>query len=219
MPSQLLWFATRGSGVVSLLLFTVVVCLGILTVLRWHTDDWPRFLTAELHRSLALLSVVFVVTHIVTAIVDPFTHLGIAAAVVPFASSYRPLWVALGVISIDLGVAVLVTSLVRPWIGERAWRLVHWSAYASWPLALAHSIGSGSDGGAPWMLAVDAVCIGAVVLAIVARLATAHRNRDELAGVADGTLIVPPPAGRAGASRQAPGRETAARAASARRGY
>ena len=95
MTSQLLWFATRGAGVVSLLLFTVVVCLGVLTVLRWQTEDWPRFLTAELHRSLALLSVVFVTMHIVTAIVDPFTSLGLVAAVIPFASSYRPLWVGL----------------------------------------------------------------------------------------------------------------------------
>lgn len=193
MTSQLLWFAARGAGVVSLLLFTVVVCLGILTVLRWQTEDWPRFLTAELHRSLALLSVAFVGIHIVTAIVDPFTSLGLVAAVIPFASSYRPLWVGLGVISIDLGLAVLVTSLVRPWFGQQAWRLTHWVAYGSWPLAIAHSIGSGSDGGAPWMLAIDAVCIGAVVLALVWRLAAAHRNRDELGSVVNGSLIVPPP--------------------------
>lgn len=205
MTSQILWFATRGAGVVSLLLFTVVVCLGILTVLRWQTEDWPRFLTAELHRSLALLSVVFVTIHIVTAIVDPFTSLGLAAAVIPFASSYRPLWVGLGVISIDLGLAVLVTSLIRPWFGQRAWRIVHWASYGAWPLAIAHSIGSGSDAWAPWMLAIDALCIGAVVLAVVWRLAAAHRNRDELAGVADGSLIVPP--------------RTGARGAATRRGY
>jgi len=193
MSSQLLWFATRGAGVVSLLLFTLVVCLGILTVLRWQTEDWPRFLTAELHRSLALLSVVFLTIHIVTAIVDPFTSLGLVAALIPFASTYRPLWVGLGVISVDLGLAVLVTSLVRPWFGQQAWRLVHWVAYASWPLALAHSIGSGSDGGATWMLVVDAICIGAVVLAVVWRLAAAHRNRDELGAFVEGSMTLPPP--------------------------
>ena len=193
MTSQLLWFATRGAGVVSLFLFTVVVCLGILTVLRWQTEDWPRFLTAELHRSLALLAVVFVTIHIVTAIVDPFTSLGLVAAVIPFASSYRPLWVGLGVISIDLGLAVLVTSLIRPWFGQQAWRLVHWVAYGSWPLAVAHSIGSGSDGGAIWMLAIDGVCVGAVLLAVVWRLAAANRNRDDLERVVDGSVVLPPP--------------------------
>ncbi len=113
MDTQLFWFTTRGAGIVSLILFTVVLSLGIATAARWQSRRWPRFLTAELHRSLALLSVVFLGIHIVTAVVDPYTHLGFLAAVVPFSSSYRPLWVALGVVSIDLGAAVLLTSLVR----------------------------------------------------------------------------------------------------------
>jgi sulfoxide reductase heme-binding subunit YedZ len=198
MSMQILWFTTRGAGVVSLLLFTAVMCLGILTVLRWQTDRWPRFLTAELHRNLALLSLVFLGIHIVTAITDPFTNLGIVAAVVPFASSYRPLWVGLGVLSIDLGLAVLVTSLVRPWIGQPVWRAIHWLAYGSWPLALAHSIGSGSDSGAVWMLAIDLLCIGTVGLAVLWRAAIAHSNRSQLAGVVDGSLLTAP------ASRQRP---------------
>lgn len=188
MSSQLLWFATRGAGIVSLLLFTVVVVLGVLTTMRWQADRWPRFLTAELHRNLALLSVAFLAIHIVTAITDPFTNLGLAAALVPFASSYRPLWVGLGVISIDLGIAVVVTSLLRARIGQRAWRLVHWLAYASWPLAVAHSIGSGTDGAEPWMLAIDAVCIGAVGLAVGWRvLAARGPNQAGLEAIAGGS--------------------------------
>ncbi|HLX34152.1 MAG TPA: ferric reductase-like transmembrane domain-containing protein [Candidatus Limnocylindrales bacterium] len=201
MNSQLLWFATRGAGTVSLILATIVVCLGILTVLRWQTADWPRFLTAELHRNLALLSIVFLAIHIVTAVVDPFANMGFLSAIVPFVSPYRPLWIGIGVISIDLGLAVVVTSLLRAQIGEQAWRVVHWAAYGAWPLAVLHSIGAGSDAGAIWMLGVDVVCIGAVVLAVIWRLAAAHRNRDELAGVADGTLLPPPP--RAGPGRAA----------------
>ena len=88
MNDQLYWFATRGAGVVSLLLFTAVMCIGILTTMRWQSHRWPRFLTAELHRSLALMSVVFLGFHIVTAIVDPFTNLGLAAALIPFASEH-----------------------------------------------------------------------------------------------------------------------------------
>lgn len=174
MSTQLLWFATRGAGIVSLLLFTVVLVLGILTTMRWQTARWPRFLTAELHRNLALLSVAFLGVHIVTAIIDPFTELGLAAALVPFASSYRPLWVGLGVISVDLGVAVVLTSLLRARVGLRAWRLVHWLAYAAWPLAIVHSIGSGTDALEPWMLAIDVMCIGAVALAVGWRVLAAR---------------------------------------------
>lgn len=185
MSDQLYWFATRGAGVVSLLLFTAVMCIGILTTMRWQSARWPRFLTAELHRSLALVSVVFLAFHIVTAIVDPFTDLGLAAALIPFASSYRPLWVGLGVLSIDIGLAVLVTSLLKARVGQRSWRAVHWLAYASWPLSVLHSIGSGSDATAPWMLAVDVLCVGAVLIAIAWRVLGARGpNRVDLEWVA-----------------------------------
>jgi sulfoxide reductase heme-binding subunit YedZ len=167
MFDQLLWFGTRGAGIVSLLLSTMVVCLGLLTVGRWQAPGWPRFLTVELHRSLALLSVVFVGLHVLTAILDPFTSLGIVAAVVPLASSYRPLAVAYGVISMDLVLALIVTSLLRDRIGRRTWRAVHWLAYAAWPMAVLHSLTAGSDAFAPWMLGL----IGISCLAVIAALA------------------------------------------------
>ncbi len=186
MSTQILWFATRGAGIVSMLLFTAVVVLGVITTMRWQSDRWPRFLTVELHRTISLLSVVFLVVHILTAILDPFTNLGLAAALVPFASSYRPLWVGLGVLSVYLGVAVLVTSLLRERVGLRLWRAVHWLAYASWPLALVHSIGSGSDATATWMLAVDALCVVPVAIAVAWRLIYARgSNRSVLTSVAE----------------------------------
>ena len=144
MFDQVLWFSARGAGIVSLLLSTTVVCLGFATVVRWRAAGWPRFLTVELHRSLALLSMVFVGVHVATAILDPFTALGIPAAIVPLASTYRPIPVALGVISVDLLIAVIITSLLRDRIGFRAWRAVHWLAYAAWPLAVAHSLTAGT---------------------------------------------------------------------------
>lgn len=187
MSTQLLWFATRGSGIVSMLLFSFVVVLGILTTMRWQASGWPRFLTAELHRTISLLSVAFIVAHIVTSILDPFAKLGIEAAIVPFASSYRPLWVGLGVLSMDIGIALLVTSLLKARVGQRAWRAVHWLAYAAWPLAILHTIGSGSDGGASWMFAIDVVCIGSVCLALIWRILAARGpNTALLEAVADG---------------------------------
>ncbi len=178
MSTQVLWFATRGAGIVSLFLFTAVVVLGVVTSVRWQARQWPRFLTAEVHRSIALLSVVFLALHIVTAVIDPFTSLGWISAVVPFASSYRPFWLGLGVVSLDLLVAVVVTSLLRARVGRRVWRAVHWTAYASWPLALAHGIGTGSDATAAWMIGIEAACILAVVTAVAWRLVAGRRSAD-----------------------------------------
>jgi methionine sulfoxide reductase heme-binding subunit len=183
MSDEILWFATRGAGIVSLLLFTATTCLGLITVVRWQSASWPRFLTAELHRSIALLSLAFLGLHIVTAIVDPFTSLGIVAALIPFASSYRPLWVGIGVVALDLLLAVIVTSLVRSRIGQRAWRAVHWAAYAAWPLALVHGLGAGTDAFAPWLLAIQLACLAAVGGALVWRIAAGTPNRDRLPDV------------------------------------
>lgn len=187
MSTQILWFTTRGAGVVSLILFSAVACLGLLAVARTQSARWPRFLTVELHRNLALLSVAFLGIHIVTAIVDPFTSLGLGAALVPLASSYRPLPVAFGVVSVYLVLAVIVTSLLRERIGHRVWRAVHWASYLSWPLAVEHTLTSGSDSFSPWLLAVQGACILAVSLALVWRLTAGGTNRSRLAAVTGGT--------------------------------
>jgi len=180
MNDQLLWFASRGSGIVSLVLLTAVTVLGLISVVRWQRPTWPRFVTADLHSNLALLSVVFVGVHIVAAILDPFAKLGITSAVIPFDSSYRPLWVGLGVISVYLIVAVIITSLLRERIGQKTWRAVHWLAYGAWPLAVLHGAGSGSYAFSVWMIAIEVACIVAVGIALTWRLVAARNIRSEL---------------------------------------
>ena len=196
MSDQILWFASRGSGVVSLILATAVVCLGFLTVARWQRPAWPRFLTAELHRRIALLSVVFLAIHIITAVLDPYTSLGLVAAVVPLASSYRPVAVALGVISVDLIAALVVTSLLRERIGHRVWRAVHWVAYGAWPLALLHGLTAGTDAFTPWLLAVEIACCAAVTAALAWRIAAGSPRRALLADVVSTSSIAAPATSR-----------------------
>ncbi|MBV9048154.1 MAG: hypothetical protein JOY58_07790, partial [Solirubrobacterales bacterium] len=53
--------------------------------------------------------------------------------------------------------------------GYRTWRAVHWTAYASWPVALLHGLGTGSDTKTGWMLVLTGVCVIAVIVAVVAR--------------------------------------------------
>ncbi len=170
MTGQILWFATRGAGIVSLLLLTGVFTLGILTSVRWRAAEWPRFVTVGLHRNLALLAVVFLGVHIVSAILDPFVSIGWLAVLVPFTSSYRAVWVGLGSVAFDLILALVLTSLVRGRIGQLTWRLVHWSAYAAWPLAILHGYGAGSDAFALWMRAIDVACLLTIGTAIVWRV-------------------------------------------------
>jgi methionine sulfoxide reductase heme-binding subunit len=164
-----LWYATRGAGAVSLVLLTAVVVLGVLTVARFEAAGWPRFVTQGLHRNLALTSVAFVGLHVITAVVDPYTNLGWVAALVPFGSTYRTFWLGLGTLSMELVAAVVITSLLRPLLGHWTWRIVHWLAYASWPTAVLHAIGTGTDAWSLWLLVINAVCIVSVLTAVVFR--------------------------------------------------
>lgn len=175
MSDTVFWYTTRGAGAVSEILLTCVVVLGVLSALRVQGGSWPRFVTTGLHRNLALMTLVFLTLHIVTAIVDPFTSLGLGA-LIPFASSYRTFWLGLGAVSFELVLAILLTSLVRGWLGQRAWRTIHWLTYAAWPLGIAHGLGTGTDTWSAWMLGITAACVVAVAIAVARRLTAAPRD-------------------------------------------
>jgi methionine sulfoxide reductase heme-binding subunit len=162
-----LWYLARGSGAVSLILLTVVVALGVGTRSGRPFAGLPRLVVASVHRSAALLAVVFLVVHVTALMFDPYAQLKLVDLVLPFTSTYRPLWVGLGTVALDLMIAITVTSLLRERIGRRAWRAVHWFAYAMWPVALVHGIGSGTDRSRLWMLAIDAACALAVLWVLI----------------------------------------------------
>ncbi len=180
MLDQTLWFAARGSGVVSLLMFTASVCFGLVTVVRFWHESWPRFFNLEMHRRISLLSVVFLLVHIAASILDPFAKLGIEAALIPFASAYRPLPMALGVVATYLIAALIITGLLRMRIPWRVWRPIHWTSYAMWPLALGHSIFSGSDEGSLWMDIVVLACVLVVGACVAWRISVWEQSRGHL---------------------------------------
>jgi len=169
------WYLTRGTGVVALLLLTVGLVLGVMGPTRFRTIRMPRFAVSALHRNVTLLALAFVVVHVVTTILDGYTPIGLRDAVVPFVASYRPFWLGLGAVAFDLLLALIVTSLLRSRLGVRAWRAVHWLAYASWPVALLHSLGTGSDARSVWLALLASACTIAVVAAALWRVATAPR--------------------------------------------
>ena len=124
-----LWYTTRATGLVALLLLTVSVLLGLLTAGRFSNQRWPRFLTQGLHRNVSLLVLVFLVIHVGSTVLDTYTSISLTAAFVPFASSYKTGWLALGAVALDLLIALVVTSLLRDRLGYRMWRRLHWLAY------------------------------------------------------------------------------------------
>lgn len=173
------WYFSRATGLVSLVLFTGVVVLGALGAGRFATRQWPRFTLAALHRNLALTSVVFLAAHIASAILDGYVSLSWLDVVLPFGADYQPLWVGFGAVAVDLLPAIVVTSLVRTRIPARAWRAVHWLAYLCWPVALGHGIGMAeNDAAHGWLITLDVLCVLAVFGAVAFRLSSTDADAE-----------------------------------------
>jgi sulfoxide reductase heme-binding subunit YedZ len=167
-----LWYLTRSTGLVAFLLLTATVVLGVVASVGWTTERWPRFLSQGVHRNLSLFCLGFVALHLVTTVSDGYVPIGFADAFLPFVTPYRPLWVGLGALALDLLLVVLVTSALRHRIGYDSWRFIHWLAYLCWPIAMFHSLGSGSDSSLPFTVGLDASCTAAVLAAVMWRLST-----------------------------------------------
>jgi methionine sulfoxide reductase heme-binding subunit len=186
------WYLARGTGAVSLVLLTASVVLGIVGSVRFTAPRWPRFAIDSVHRDVSLLVVVVLVIHIVTSVLDGFAPIRLFDGVIPFVTPYRPLWMGLGTLSFDLLLAIAITSMVRRRLGYRAWRAVHWLAYASWPVAVLHGLGTGSDVKQWWMLALTAACIVAVLVAVWTRIASASGQHAGLRAPATALAVVTP---------------------------
>lgn len=181
--NELLWYSSRATGVLGLVLLTVVVVLGaVLSGRGARTHEGATVVTA-LHRWLSLGMTVFLLLHIVTAVVETYVSIDLIAAIVPFTSGYEPLWMGLGTLAFDIVIAVLVTSLLRERIADRVWRLVHWSAYALWPLSVVHSfmLGTADE---PLLRLTTVACALAGVVAIVWRTSATHHDADRRREVA-----------------------------------
>jgi methionine sulfoxide reductase heme-binding subunit len=167
-----LWYVTRATGLVTLTLLTASVLLGLLTAGRFRDERWPRFLTQGLHGNVSLLVLAFLALHVGSTVLDTYTSISLTAAFVPFASSYKAVWLSLGAIALDLLIALAATSLVRGRLGYRAWRRLHWMAYLCWPVAVAHGLGIGTDRSATWVIALTLGCVVSVGTAATWRIVT-----------------------------------------------
>ena len=184
-----LWYTTRATGLVALVLLTGSMVLGLLSSVRFQRAAWPRFVTLGLHRNLSLLALAFTAVHVLTTVLDGFVSIPLPDALIPFISSYRPIWVGLGAISFDLMLALVITSLLRTRMGLRSWRLVHWTAYLCWPVAVLHGLGTGTDTPVRWVLLLTVLCVLVVTGLTLWRLAQSWADRP-VATTAGAVLVV-----------------------------
>ncbi len=149
------WDVARAGGFTAYILLALAVIVGLaLSTQIQSPSRWPRLLNSELHNFLTLLSTIFLVVHVLAVWIDPFTHFGLNEILIPLASSYRPVWMALGIVGLYLGIAIGISTWLRPRIGYKWWRRLHVLTLGIFALATIHGIGTGSDTQTPWALGI-----------------------------------------------------------------
>jgi predicted ferric reductase len=145
VTSQTAWYLARASGIVAWGILTFAVVWGLLLRTRLLKGrPSPRWLL-DLHRFLGALALLFTGLHIAGLVADNYVHFGLLQVLVPFASGWRPLPVALGVVAMYLLVAVELTSLLMRYLPKKRWRQVHLTSFGAFWLVTVHGLFAGSD--------------------------------------------------------------------------
>jgi len=149
------WNVARTGGFTAYILLTLAVAVGLALTMQLQSPSyWPRLINSELHNFLTLLSVVFVGVHILAVWIDPFTRFGWNEVFIPLVSHYRVMWMALGIIALYLGIAIGISTWLRPLIGYAWWRRLHILTLGVYGLVTVHGIATGSDTQTWWGLAI-----------------------------------------------------------------
>ncbi|MGN6662972.1 MAG: hypothetical protein ACTHK6_02010 [Solirubrobacterales bacterium] len=173
---HLFWITSRAAGSAALLLASASVALGLM-MSSPRKSAYKRDLRA-LHEGLSLSALGMVVLHGVSLLGDAYLNPGLTGIAIPFVGAYRPLWTGIGIVA-GYGIAVLGLSYYyRDRIGPLRWRRAHRLTAVFWLLAVAHTIGAGSDAVELWFLVLS----GAMVIpaALMLALRWLSRGWDEI---------------------------------------
>jgi sulfoxide reductase heme-binding subunit YedZ len=146
----------------SFVLLTASVVLGLLLSNKASLKRWPRFAFEDVHRFVGLLAGAFILIHVGALLVDGYMPFSLANVLVPGTAPYRPLAVAAGVISAELLAALALANRYRRSLSYRIWRRTHYLNFAVWVLAFVHGLTAGTDTGSGWALAMYLVAASLV---------------------------------------------------------
>ncbi|MBX7110780.1 MAG: ferric reductase-like transmembrane domain-containing protein [Dehalococcoidia bacterium] len=169
-----LWWASRAFGFVSYVALWLSMFTGVLLSTQRLPKQLDRKVLFELHQQWTLAAVIATALHVLAVVTHPEAGVGLAGALVPYASNELTGPVALGVLAFwGLGL-VAVSSWLRSRISSTTWRLIHTVAFGAFLVAIAHSVTAGSDSAAlavQWLYALTGSTLaGAIVLRVASAL-------------------------------------------------
>ncbi len=169
LTSPYLWYTTRATGMVAMVLFTIVVALGTLVANRIGGTIIGRFEINELHRSMSIVAIVFLAIHIATTVLDSYVPTGVISIFVPMTSIYKRVPVGVGAVALDLILAVWISSLLKVRIANTTWRFIHWFSWLGFATSIVHAFLTGTDSRKSWGLVLVVACSSVVFVAALWR--------------------------------------------------
>ncbi len=148
---QLWWYVTRAAGIVAYLLLWFSTVLGLAVTSKFLDRLLDRMFTYDFHQFISLLSIGFVLLHVIVLLVDRYLPYTVWQVLIPFLSPYRPFWVGLGVIAFYLTLLVTITFYIRSRIGMKAFRAIHILSLLGYLGVTLHGLYAGTDAPLPAM--------------------------------------------------------------------
>jgi methionine sulfoxide reductase heme-binding subunit len=167
--SPAIWYAARASGVAAYVVLSLVVSLGLGLGGKAQNHRWPRFSVEDVHRFGGLLVGSLIGVHVLAIAADSFLPFSLVQLLVPFTSTYRPLWTGLGIAAAELLVALAITNRYRKRLPYAFWRKAHYLNFAVWALASVHGLMAGTDRGAAWLAILYGVSVAVVLMLLLWR--------------------------------------------------
>jgi sulfoxide reductase heme-binding subunit YedZ len=163
------WIVLRAAGIGAYVVLFASVAFGLVATSGPFGKRFAKASSISIHQFLSTVGLVLLAIHIGGLLLDTYTHFGPKEVLVPGASSYRPVAVALGVIGMYGTVLVLVSSWFRRHYSPKVWRALHIAAVPTFILAMLHGIFAGADTTRRWMFLMYMLSASVVVFLLILR--------------------------------------------------
>ena len=172
------WYLSRATAFVSLSLLWLSMALG-LGITNKMARLWPSAPAAfALHEYVSLLGLAFAVFHAVIILGDHYINFTLLQLLVPFSTvDYRPFWVGMGQLAFYTWAILALTFYIRPIIGQKSWRFLHYGSFAMYLMGIFHGLFSGTDTSAGWAQNYYWISAGSLLFLLTYRILAVVMDR------------------------------------------
>ena len=181
------WLAGRASGIVARALISLSVTLGLAMAGRVSRAPRLRRAMVAVHEHATLAALIAIAVHGITLLGDRWLDPGPVGVLVPFVMDHEPLYTGLGIVGGYLAAALGLSFYARRRIGAKRWRSLHKATILVYVLAVAHTLGAGSDAATPWLRAQLVLTGAPILFLLVMRVLPQARERPRAVTGSGGT--------------------------------